>query len=168
MIKNNSHQDTDLMLPPTTTTTSQHDTNIKFHSLPRKFKQSQFSRNTPLQTCLSGVKVDPTEFRKRLSVMMDWVEEFSDDQMTLLVSALSPHLGASQLHFLSSQLPEHNPGLHHLCVTGCSDPLSLLPGHLALSILSMLSPTDLATATRVCSTWRHLALTSSLWQALCR
>ena len=113
-------------------------------------------------------KVDPTEFRKRLETMMGWMSEFSDDQMTLVVSALTPHLGASQLHFLSSQLPEHSPGLHHMCVPGCSDPLSLLPPHLSLSILAMLPPTDLATATRVCSTWRELALTSSLWQSLCR
>ena len=58
--------------------------------------------------------------------------------------------------------------MHHLCPAGCSDPLYLLPAPVSLSILSLLSPTDLATASRVCSNWRDLALTPSLWQALCR
>ena len=134
----------------------------KCQSLPRRYKQTVFTRHPQ-----HAAKVDPQEFRRRLETIRQWVGEFSDRQMTVLVAALFPHLGAAQLHFLSSQLPP-GPGLHHLCAPGCSDPLSLLPDHVSLHILAMLPPSDLATASRVCSTWRHLALTSSLWQALCR
>ena len=141
----------------------------KSHSLPRKYKQTVFNRLPKLQSrAKPGARSDPQEFRRRLETIRSWVSEFSDSQLTLLVSTLFPQLGASQLHFLSSQLPEHNPGLHHLCPAGCSDPLSLLPAPVSLTVLSLLSPTDLATASRVCSTWRDLALTPSLWQALCR
>ena len=144
----------------------------KCHSLPRKYKHAIFSQHpdhSKLHHSLSqGPKVEPQEFKRRLETLKSWIEEFSDDQRTLLISSIFPHLGASQLHFLSSQLPEHNPGLHHLCPSGCSDPMSLLPPPISLDILSRLSPTDLATTTRVCSTWRQLALTSSLWQSLCR
>jgi len=141
----------------------------KCSSLPRKYKQMTFSLNNPQETRNAFKQgMNPQEFKTRLATMKSWIQEFSDQQMTLFMTAIFPHLGASQLHSISSQLPEHNPGLHHLCPTGCSDPLSLLPPHISLSILSMLSPTELATASRVCSTWRILSSTNSLWQSLCR
>ena len=140
----------------------------KYNSLPHRYKHSTPHTRLTLQPSLSQTRVEPLEFKRRLETIMSWVTEFSDSQKTLLVSALFPQLGSSQLHFISSQLPEHSPGLHHLCQTGCSDPLSLLPPHLSLSVLSMLSPRDLARVSRVCSTWRDLANTSSLWQTLCR
>jgi hypothetical protein len=111
--------------------------------------------------------VDPVEFKRRLEVIKSWMSDFSDTQLTLLISGIFPSLGSSQLHFLSSQLPDHNPGLHHLCPSGCSDPFSLLPLHITYNILRLLPPVDLATAGKVCSTWRHHSLAPSLWQTLC-
>ena len=49
-------------------------------------------------------------FHSRQSKVDLWIQEFSDQQMTLFMTAIFPQLGASQLHSISSQLPEHNPG----------------------------------------------------------
>lgn len=146
---------------------SQHQV-TKCHSLPRKYKQTVFNRRPKFQPSAQGARLEPQDFKRRLETIRGWLAEFSEAQLTALVSTVLPLLGAPQLHYLSSQLPEHNPGLHHLCPAGCSDPLFLLPAPVSLGILSLLSPTDLATASRVCSNWRDLALTPSLWQALCR
>ena len=137
-----------------------------YNSLPHRYKLLN-NNHRELQQTFSQPRVEPLEFKRRLETILSWVTDFSSDQKTVLISALFPHLGSSQLHFISSQVPDQNPGLHHLCQTGCSDPLSLLPPHLSLSILAMLEPRDLARVARVCSTWRDLSTSNSLWQSLC-
>ena len=151
----------------------------KYYSLPHTYRQRRrpyhpVQRHTSVAHPEDGHhrprpgQVDPVEFKRRLEVIKSWISDFSDTQLTLLISGIFPNLGASQLHFLSSQLPDHNPGLHHLCPSGCSDPFSLLPLHITYKILRLLPPVSLATAGRVCTTWRHHSLAPSLWQTLCQ
>jgi len=150
----------------------------KYYSLPHTYRQRRrpyhpVQRHTSLahpedvQHRPKPGHVDPIEFKRRLEVIKSWMSDFSDTQLTLLISGIFPSLGSSQLHFLSSQLPDQNPGLHHLCPSGCSDPFSLLPLHITYKILRLLPPVDLATAGKVCSTWRHHSLAPSLWQTQC-
>ena len=80
----------------------------KCHSLPRKYKQTAFNRRPKVQ---QSSTLEPQEFKRRLETIRSWASEFSDSQLTALVSTVFPLLGAPQLHFLSSQLPEHNPGM---------------------------------------------------------
>ena len=79
----------------------------KCHSLPRKYKQTAFNRRPKVQSST----LEPQEFKRRLETIRSWASEFSDSQLTALISTVFPLLGAPQLHFLSSQLPEHNPGM---------------------------------------------------------
>ena len=132
----------------------------QFSSLPRQ----------PATACTTAPpppsSLEPTEFRRRLEVVRGWLGELSSCQLTALLAELLPHLAGPQLHFLSSQLPGPSPGLHHLCPPGCSDPLSLLPPPVSLTILGLLGPADLAATAAVSSTWRQLSRTPSLWRAL--
>lgn len=141
----------------------------KFNSLPHLKKKSH--KETEESPTHKVPQVEAGVFRRRLDILQSWMEEFSDSQQTALVSTIFPYLGGSQLHYISSQLPGSTSGpdgsLHHLCPPGCSDPFSLLPLHISYKILRMLSPADLATVGKVCSTWRHHSLAPSLWQTLC-
>ena len=83
----------------------------KCHSLPRKYKQTAFNRRPKLTpSSCPAVRLEPQEFKRRLETIRTWVTEFSDSQLTALVSTVLPLLGAPQLHQISLQLPEHNPG----------------------------------------------------------
>ena len=88
---------------------SQHQV-TKCHSLPRKYKQTVFNRRPKLQPSAQGARLEPQDFKRRLETIRGWLAEFSEAQLTALVSTVLPLLGAPQLHYLSSQLPEHNPG----------------------------------------------------------
>lgn len=139
----------------------------RFNSLPHTYRartaqHGQYKMGQPTE-------VEAGEFRRRLELIKTWMEDFSDQQKTALVSTVFPSLTSSQLHYISSQLPgDGSPSsLHHLCPPGCSDPFSLLPLHISYKILRLLGPVELATVGKVCTSWRHHSLAPSLWQTLC-
>ena len=94
----------------TSVSAKHHSQHQKCHSLPRKYKQTVFNRRPKLQPSVQGARLEPQDFKRRLETIRGWVSEFSEAQLTALVSTVLPLLGAPQLHYLSSQLPEHNPG----------------------------------------------------------
>ena len=98
---------------PSSVSTKHHPV-TKCHSLPRKYKQTAFNRRPKLSSCPAGARLEPQEFKRRLETIRSWVTEFSDSQLTALVSTVLPLLGAPQLHQISLQLPEHNPGKFQL------------------------------------------------------
>ncbi|XP_023321127.1 F-box/WD repeat-containing protein 7 [Eurytemora carolleeae] len=143
----------------------------KYNSLPPCYKHRK-------RACLtlkdphpkeSGRKklVDPDEFQSRLSVLKDWMNEFSDVQKLALLQGILPVLGPNQLHWLDTQVPGSNPGLHYKCPPGCSDPLQIVPPHLIYKIFGLLDPFSLAAASRVSWVWHHYSVAPSLWKNLC-
>lgn len=116
---------------------------------------------------LAKPSIDPVEFKRRLEVMKTWFRDFTQDQKTLFVKGIFSELGDVQLHWMSTQVPGQNPGLHDSCPPGCSDPFYILPLHLTYKILGLLDPVSLATAGRVCSTWHYHSMAPSHWQTLC-
>jgi len=138
-----------------------------YHSLPPNYRIRKRPHSEEEDTS-SQPQVDPDEFRRRLSLLKSWLPQFSEFQLTSLISAILPALGGSQLHYIASQLPgEKEGGLHHLCPPGCADPFSLLPLHVTYKILRMLDPQELARVGRVCTSWQHHSMAPSLWQRLC-
>jgi len=110
--------------------------------------------------------VEPVEFHQRLGAIKDWIKLLTDHQKLALVHGIFPSLDASQLHWIDSQIPGDNPGLHHKCAQGCSDPLEILPPHLVYKIFGLLDPHSLAKVTCVSSTWSHYGEAPALWQRL--
>ncbi|XP_040576258.1 uncharacterized protein [Lepeophtheirus salmonis] len=112
---------------------------------------------------LNGEIMSPGEFKIRLDALCSWVEDCNEYQKDAILRTLFPHLGASQLHWLSLQCPD----LHAQCPSGCNDFIQKLPIHCAYKILSYLDPSSLTASAQVCKYWRDLSNADWLWHRLC-
>jgi len=137
-----------------------------YHSLPSQYRLRK-RPHAGGQEVQGGTQVSPSEFRRRVTLLRQWARHSSEAQLTGMVAALLPLLGGPQLHYIASQLPVAQGGLHHLCPPGCGDPFLLLPLHVTYKILRLLEPDELARAGRVSSAWNHHCCAPSLWQRLC-
>lgn len=150
----------------------------KCNSLPPSYKH----RKRPFITLLQSQKenhegvaghqpvnrsVDALEFQHRLGVIKEWMSDFSDLQKLSLLQGIFPMLGPNQLHWLDSQVPGKNPGLHTRCSQGCSDPLQILPPHVIFKIFSYLDPHVIVAITKVSWIWNQYGNSGCVWRIIC-
>ncbi|XP_065181565.1 F-box/WD repeat-containing protein 1A-like [Sycon ciliatum] len=112
----------------------------------------------------SAFWTDGRIYKARVQTMLDWFDEFSDQQRNLFLERLlGSACGVSQMHYLSTAL---EPVLHESCPHNCQDLLSWLPMTISWHILSFLDPVSLCRASQVSTAWYELASEPVLWRRL--
>jgi len=148
----------------------------KFNSLPPSYKhrkrpfvpyKNQSSLLLEAPAPHPAAMSEPSIFQERLRELRSWFEILSEDQKLSVVQNMFPYLGARQLHWLDSQIPGENVGLHSRCSPGCDDPFEVLPSHTTLKILSFLDPVSLTRVSRVSTLWNHYSRSPTVWKNLC-
>lgn len=134
------------------------------HEFPKVLSELQTSplaKGIPLSV---KPAVDGVQFKKKAGVMLQWFQEFNDEQKNVLIRRLLEQCGVPQMHMLSVAM---EPILHKSCPPNCQDMLGWLPHPVALYVLSFLDCVSLCHCSQVNRTWNNLAKSPSLWKSLC-
>ncbi|RCN50243.1 F-box domain protein [Ancylostoma caninum] len=105
---------------------------------------------------------------ERIKIFRQWMADVDEDERKMFIRELLSDCDLPNLEYISMLISRLRVARSRPTSNGSKDPLTLLPSHIVLRIMSYLDPVSLCRSSRVSRYWRHVCSEPMLWRALCQ
>ncbi|KAK6748177.1 hypothetical protein RB195_001042 [Necator americanus] len=119
-------------------------------------------------TTLTNGHIKKLKTSERIKIFRQWMADVDEDERKMFIRELLSDCDLPNLEYISMLISRLRVARSRPTSNGSKDPLTLLPSHIVLRIMSHLDPVSLCRSSRVSRYWRHVCSEPMLWRALCQ